>query len=295
VPALAALACAATPAAGDGGASSTDAPPVVEAPVGTPVGSPEAAPATAPTTASPPGSASPKYWRVHIEELLPEAAPEYERAMQAIVQAQRAAGVPMEVSCWYALAVDDGRYVNISPVPDEAALDRGPARAEIAARTGEDYAALQDAMHATLLAHHTNVLRFVPDLSVHVDDPPATAPGYVQFILEWPRLDRLEEYLDRARRIRDVLQVMDYPLAVRVFRGAFGDWDHVYVYEGADRSALRGARPLRSVLNEALGEEAAAELLRRQEECVRIRKVFYARPRADLSALPAGSPAWLWP
>lgn len=244
------------------------------------------APNPAPTTVAP-------LWTWHMEVIEPADVPRYEAAIASIARAQREAKVPMEVTGWYAIELADSRYINIAPLASFADLDRQTEKRAALAKLVNDLPKLQEPLHKSLQTHHTKILKYLADSSYRPAHPSMTqpVPGYLRLVLEWPRQSQLEEYLGVVKELRDALVQAEYPLGYQAYSGRYGEWDYVYVWE-ADSAAQFHQTP---TLEEALRKSAdgKADLLARKRACLVKVEFLEARPRLDLSSLPAEAPAWI--
>lgn len=236
-------------------------------------------------------------WTVHIDEVRPDKAAEFERlniaenrGLHAIM---RKHGLP--ITPVYEIMTTGGVYMSMRPKLSFTELDAPSTVPESVSKlfatvTGP----LDGPIHAALKYHHNEIWRYhktdsyIPSAA----GPRLSTPGYIQLISERviPGMeDRYGELLDS---LNAALKKSSYPWSVLMFTSSYGDGAYKYLWQAESKAAFLRAGDRTSVLTAVFGKQAARRMLAGWKRCVADSETVDATARRDFADLPESAP-WL--
>ena len=254
--------------------------------------------AGSPTAAEAPGGSSiAPLWTVHIDEVRPEKAAEFERlniaenkGVHAVLREHEQPITPV-----YELVMTGSVYMSMRPKLSFAELD-GPSAVpeEVAKLLSAVTDPLDEPIHAALKFHHNEIWRYRPAGSYIPAAPGYTlpAPGYIQIVSERVVPGMEEKYSALADAQNAALKKSGYPWSVLLFTSSYGDGAYKYLWQADSKAAFLKAGDRAAVLTAALGKEAAGRMLDDLKRCLAGTETAEATARRDFTDLPDSAP---WP
>jgi hypothetical protein len=235
-------------------------------------------------------------WTVHIDEVRPEKAAEFERlnieenkGLHAIL---REHGQP--VTPVYEIVMTGSVYMSLRPKLSFAELDAPSTVPEdvrklLATVTGP----LDLPIHAALKFHHNEVWRYQKDGSYIPATPGSTlpAPGYIQVVSERVIPGMEEKYGALVDAQNAALKKSGYPWSILMFTSSYGDGAYKSLWQADSKSAFLKAGDRAAVLTAVLGKEAAGKMLADWKRCLAGSGTVDAAARRDFTDLP-DSASW---
>jgi len=236
-------------------------------------------------------------WTVHIDEVRPDKAAEFERlniaenkGLHAIL---REHGQP--ISPVYEIMTTGVVYMSLRPKLSFTAFDAPSAVPESVSKL---FATVTDPLdgpiHAALKYHHNEIWRYekadsyIPAASGST----LSTPGYVQLISERVIPGRAERYGALLDSLNAALKKSNYPWTVLMFTSSYGDGGYKYLWQADSKEAFLKAGDRAAVLTKVYGKQAARTMLADWKSCLAGSETVDAAPRRDFSDLPE-SVAWL--
>ena len=238
-------------------------------------------------------------WTVHIDEVRPDKAAEFERlnivenkGVHAILREHDQPITPV-----YEIMTTGSVYMSLRPRLGFTELD-GPSKVPedvsklLAAVTGP----LDGPIHAALKYHHNEIWRFhKADSYIPAASGKAlSTPGYIQFISERviPGMeDRYGELVDAQNA---ALKKSNYPYSVLMFTSTYGDGAYKYLWQADSKAAFLKAGDRAAVLTAVLGKQTARQMLADWKRCLAGSETRDATARRDYADLAESVP-WLGP
>jgi hypothetical protein len=260
--------------------------------------------------APPPGDPSmAPLWTVHIDEVRPEKAAEFERL--ARTENQKLHAILREhaqpITPAYELVTTGGIYIGLRPRTAFAELDAPSTVPEDVAKLLKAVTdPLDGPIHAALKYHHNEIWRYhaadsyIPAASGSrpASGSPATpgarlaTPGYVQIVSERVIPGMEEKYGALHDALLAALRKSGYPWSVLTFSSSYGDGSYKSLWQADSKAAFLKAGDRAAVLTAALGREAADKVLADWKSCLAGSETDDATPRRDYTDLPDSVP-WL--
>ena len=236
-------------------------------------------------------------WTVHIDEVRPDKAAEFERlniaenkGVHAIL---RDNGQPIPPV--YEIMTTGAVYMSMRPKLSFTELDAPSTVPESVSKlfatvTGP----LDGPIHAALKFHHNEVWRYHESDSYIPVAPGYTrsTPGYIQLISEQviPGMD--ERYSALVDSLNAALEKSSYPWCVLMFTSSYGDGAYKYLWQADSKAAFLEAGDRAAVLTAAFGKKAARQMLADWKSCLAGSRTVDATPRRDFADLMESVP-WL--
>jgi len=241
----------------------------------------------------PPGGPSiAPLWTVHIDEVRPEKAAEFERlniaenkGVHAIL---REHGQP--ITPVYEFVMTGSVYMSMRPKLSFAEIDAPSTIPDDVAKLLKTVTdPLDEPIHAALKYHHNEIWRYRPAGSyIPVAQGSATAtPGYVQIVSERAIPGMEDKYGDLVDAINALLKKSGYRWPVLMFTSSYGDGAYKYLWQADSKAAFLKAGDRDAALTAALGKVAADKML-----CLAGSETVEAKPRRDFTDLPESAP-WI--
>jgi hypothetical protein len=257
---------------------------------------PGAAATAAAAPEEPGGESLAPLWTVHIDEVQPDKAADFERLNIAENKGLHAVllehGQPIKPV--YEIVTTGGVYISLRPKLSFAELDAPstvPEEVSKLLKTVTD--PLDTPIHAALKFHHNEIWRYQKTASYIPAKPryAQSAPGYIQLISERvvpgmeDRYGALVDSLDLALKKRG------YPWSVLVFSSSYGDGAYRFLWQADSKAAFLEAGDRAAVLTAAFGRKAARQMLADWQTCLAGAETVDATARRDYTDLP-DSVAW---
>ncbi len=253
-----------------------------------------------------PGAAAPQppssqtmapLWTVHIDEVWPDKAAEFERlniaenkGLHAIM---REHAQPIEPV--YEIMTTGAVYMSLRPKLSFTEFD---APSTVPDSVSKLFAAVIDPLngpiHAALKYHHNEIWRYHKTDS-YIPVAPGyelSTPGYIQLVSERVIPGMEERYSALLDSLNAVLKKSGYPWCVLMFTSSYGDGAYKYLWQADSKEAFLKAGDRASVLTAALGGQAARQMLADWKSCLASSETVDATARRDFSDLSESVP-WL--
>lgn len=256
--------------------------------------------ATAPTAGAAPSPGVPSMaplWTVHIDEVRPDKAAEFERL--AITENQKLHAILREhgqpIMPVFEIVTAGGVYISLRPKTTFAELD---APSSIPDDVAKLLKAVTDPLdvpiHAALKYHHNEIWRYhAADsyIPASASRPPASesrqaTPGYVQIVSERVIPGMEEKYGALHDELIAALRKSGYPWSVLTFSSSYGDGAYKSLWQAESKAAFLKAGDRAAVLTAGLGREAADKMLADWKSCLAGSESVDATPRRDYTDLP---------
>jgi len=245
----------------------------------------------------PSGSSMAPLWTVHIDEVRPDKAAEFERlniaenkGLHAIL---REHGQP--IAPVYEIMTTGSVYMSLRPKLSFTDFDAPSTVPESVSKlfatvTGP----LDGPIHAALKYHHNEIWRYhkadsyIPASPGHA----LSTPGYIQIISERVIPGMEERYGALADSLNAALKKSSYPWPVLMLTSSYGDGAYKYLWQADSKAAFQKAGDRAAVLTKALGKQAARHMLADWKRCLASSETVDATARRDFSDLAESVP-WL--
>jgi len=236
-------------------------------------------------------------WTVHIDEVRPEKAAEFERLNIAENKGLHAIllehGQP--ITPVYEIVTTGAVYMSLRPKLSFTEFDASSTVPESISKllaTVTD--PLDGPIHAALKYHHNEVWRYQKTESYIPVTPGHTlsTPGYIQFISERVIPGMEERYGELLDSLNDALKKNRYPWSVLMFRSSYGDGAYKHLWQADSRAAFLKAGDRAFVLAAVFGKEAARQMLADWKRCLASSETVDATARRDFADLMESVP-WL--
>lgn len=236
-------------------------------------------------------------WTVHIDEVRPDKAAEFERlniaenkGLHAILREQGQPIAPV-----YEIMTTGAVYMSMRPKLSFTELDAPSTVPESVARllatvTGP----LDGPIHAALKYHHSEVWRYHKTDSYIPAAPGYTlsTPGYIQLVSERVIPGMEERYGALLDSLNAALKKSGYPWSVLMFTSSYGDGAYKYLWQADSKVAFLKAGDRASILTAVLGKRAARRMLADWKRCLASSETVDATARRDFADLNESVP-WL--
>jgi len=239
---------------------------------------------------TPSGESMAPLWTVHIDEVRPDKAAEFERlnieenkGLHAIL---REHGQP--IAPVYEIMTTGGVYMSMRPRLSFTEFDTPSSIPESVSKL---LAAVTDPLdapiHAALKYHHNEIWRY-HETDSYIPKAPGTklsTPGYIQIVSERviPGMeDRYGELLDA---LNAALKKSNYPWSVLMFTSSYGDGAYKYVWQADSKAAFLNAGDRAAILTAVHGKPAGGQMLADWKRCLASSETVDATPRRDISDL----------
>jgi len=253
-----------------------------------------------------PGAAAPEppgdpsiapLWTVHIDEVRPDKAAEFERlniaenkGVHAVLREHGQAITPV-----YEIMTTGSVYMSMRPKLSFTEFDAPSTIPEdVSKLLGAVTAPLDGPIHAALNYHHNEVWRYQKTDSYIPITPGYTSstPGYIQLIRERVVPGKEERYSELLDSLNAALKERNYPWSVLMFKSSYGDGAYTYLWQADSKAAFLKAGDRASVLTAVFGKQAARKKLADWKRCLVGSVTVDAVPRRDFADL-ADSVPWL--
>jgi hypothetical protein len=236
-------------------------------------------------------------WTVHIDEVRPDKAAEFERlniaenkGLHAIL---REHGQPIPPV--YEIMTTGAVYMSLRPKLSFTAFDAPSTVPESVAKLlGRVTEPLDGPIHAALKHHHNEIWRYQKADS-YIPPAPGISlptPGYIQLIGEKVIPGMEERYSALLDALNAALKKSGYPYPVLMFTSSYGDGAYKYLWQADSKAAFLKAGDRAAVLTAVHGKRAARQMLADWKRCLEGSKTVDATPRRDFTDLAESVP-WL--
>ena len=246
---------------------------------------------------TPPTASIAPLWTVHIDEVRPDKAAEFERL--AIEENKRLHAILREhgqpIAPAFEIVTNGGVYIGLRPKASFAELDAPSTVPEDIKKLLKAVTDPLDApIHAALKYHHNEIWRYEKDGS-YVPETPGSAPpapGYIQVVSERVIPGMEDKYGALLDALNAALKKSRYPWRVLMFSSSYGDGAYKSLWQADSKAAFLKAGDRAAVLTAALGKEAARRMLDDWTSCLTGSETADATARRDYTDLPDSVP-WL--
>jgi hypothetical protein len=236
-------------------------------------------------------------WSVHIDEVRPDKAAEFERlniaentGVHAILR-DHAQPIPPV----YEIMATGSIYMSMRPKLSFTEFD---APSTVPESVSKLLAVVTDPVsgpiHAALKYHHNEIWRFQKSDSyipaARGDALPT--PGYIQLISEQVIPGMEERYSALLDSLNAALKKSSYPWSVLMFKSSYGDGAYKYFWQADSKAAFLEAGDRAAVLTKVYGKQSARRMLADWKRCLAASETVDAKPRRDFADLPESVP-WL--
>lgn len=236
-------------------------------------------------------------WTVHIDEVRPEKAAEFERLNIAenkgIHAILRKYGQPIKPV--YEIATTGSVYMSMRPKLSFTDFDTPSTVPDSVSSLFSTVTDTLDApIHAALKFHHNELWRYhktdsyIPKASGYA----LSTPGYIQLVSDQVIPGMGERYDALLDSLKVALKRSNYPWCVLMFTSSYGDGAYKYLWQADSKAAFLKAGDRAAVLTAVFGKHAAHEMLAEWKRCLASSKTVDATPRRDFTDLPESEP-WL--
>jgi hypothetical protein len=243
-------------------------------------------------------------WTVHIDEVRPDKAAEFERlnieenkGLHAIL---REHGQP--IAPVYEIVTTGGVYMSLRPKRSFAELDAPSSVPDDVAKLLKAVTdPLDGPIHAALKYHHNEVWRYhaadsyvpaAPGSSLPATGSRQATPGYIQIVSERVIPGMEEKYGALHDALVAALRKSGYPWSVLTFTSSYGDGAYKSLWQADSKAAFLKTGNRAAVLTAGLGREAADKMLADWKSCLAGSETVDATARRDYTDLPELVP-WL--
>jgi hypothetical protein len=236
-------------------------------------------------------------WTVHIDEVRPDSAAEFERlniaenkALHAILRDHGQAITPV-----YEIVTTGNVYMSMRPKLSFTEFDAPSTVPESVSKLlGAVVEPLNGPIHAALRFHHNEVWRFQKSGSYTPAAPGSTlsTPGYIQLVSERVIPGMEERYSALLDALNAALTKGNYPWSVLMFTSSYGDGAYKSLWQADSKAAFLKAGDRASVLTAALGKKEARRMLADWKRCLASSETVDATARRDFADLMESEP-WL--
>jgi hypothetical protein len=236
-------------------------------------------------------------WTVHVDEVRPEKAAEFERLNIAENKGLHAILVEhgQPIAPVYEIVTTGSVYMSMRPKLSFTEFDAPSTVPENVSRL---FATVTDPLngpiHAALKYHHNEIWRYQKSESYFPVAPGYTlpTPGYIQVISEQVIPGVEERYGALVDALNVALKTSGYPWCVLMFSSSYGDGAYKYLWQADSRAAFLKAGDRASVLAAVFGKEAARHMLADWKRCLAGAETVDAAARRDFTDLAESVP-WL--
>lgn len=246
----------------------------------------------------PPGDASmAPLWTVHIDEVRPDAAAEFERlniaenrGLHAILR-EHAQPIPPV----YEIMTTGSVYLSLRPKLSFTEFD---APSTVPDSVSKLFATVTDPLdgpiHAALRFHHNEIWRYSKADSYIPATPGSVlpTPGYIQLISEQVVPGTEDRYGALLDTLHAALEKQRYPWPVLMFKSSYGDGAYKSIWQADSKAAFLKAGDRTAILTAVHGKPAARRMLADWKRCLAASTTVDATPRRDFTDLPDEVP-WL--
>ena len=221
----------------------------------------------------------PKYWSVHIDNVKSSDRDEYEQAgrEQAVIRRQILSDHKIDRPPAFAIRTTSGTYLSFRPRENFAAFDDAlppNVRQELNEKAG----AIEDRVHASLVAHHSEIWETSVDMSA-VPGNATRARGYARLATMRVKPTSFEDFEAVMKRFAEALRKTHPNDVALTFFSTYGDGSFKQLWLSDEQIV-----GMRDVFKDAFGEEAADGLMKQWKSAVQTVNIVAARPRPDLTA-----------
>ena len=208
------------------------------------------------------------YLTVHYDEIRPEQSNAYEANGKAWVDAFEAAGIGPEYG-WDGYNADF-TYAWVSDMPNWAYLDTAEARQKSVVDTlGEEkFAALMEGANSAVARHHTEVLKFEPEMSYMPEGFNPMGMGAINVGTQYVKPARSAAFQAMVKEVVAAMKKVEAPIHFLTYSVAFGEGSYAFVSWGEDRAALHAGPQMGALLAQALGPEEAQAMFQNWTETI---------------------------
>ena len=245
---------------------------------------------------APGGDSLAPLWAVHIDEVLPDKAAEFERLNIAENKGVHAVllehGQPIKPV--YEIVATGSLYMSLRPKLSFAELDAPSTISDdVAKLLAEVTDPLDTPIHAALRFHHNEIWRYRKTNSYIPSSPGSAllAPGYIQLVSERVIPGMEERYGALVDSLHLALGKRSYPWSVLVFSSSYGDGAYKFLWQADSKAAFLESGDRAAVLTAAFGKKAARQVLADWQTCLAGSETVDATSRRDFTDLP-DSAAW---
>jgi hypothetical protein len=236
-------------------------------------------------------------WTVHIDEVRPEKAAEFERLNIAENQSVHAIlrRFDQPIKPVYEIRMTGAVYMSMRPKLSFTDFDSPSTVPDSVAKLFSTVTDTLDApIHVALKYHHNEVWRYHKTDSYMPASPgyKLSTPGYIQLVSERVIPGMEERYSALLDSLKVALKKNNYPWCVLMFTSSYGDGAYKYLWQADSKAAFLEAGDRATVLSAVFGKPAARQMLADWQRCLVSSETVDATPRRDFVDLPESVP-WL--
>lgn len=232
------------------------------------------------------GADEPLYRWVHVDEVDPSRAEQFEAAGKAWVDAFQGAGMGKEWSWW---AFEGGfEYLTSYAFSNWAELDEEEAREKkMVEAMGKETIEKLRKPTGSVLKHHDFVVKMVPEMSYHPTSESESSGEFFAVTTHWVRPGMEEQFKKLTKKVMEAYTKTGQPRAYTAWEVVIGDGTYMFTSMAKDASDYYASEDTRAVLVKAYGEETANSMYKEYRDCVIDWEMSSYNRRNDLSYRPA--------
>ncbi len=229
----------------------------------------------------------PAYLTVHIDEVVPEHADDYEAIAKKWPEAFAEAGLGEEWT-WYASSGNDFTYVNVSPLPNYAYIDGvEERRKQVMEAVGEEKMAELLEAGKYIRSHHTEIVKARPDLTYLPKDWEQVQATFMRVAIHHVKPSMNDQFQDLIKRAVAAFEKAEAPVGFEAYEVEFGEGSYVFTTGAKDAATYYGWPGTGEILTQAEGAEVSQAMFEEWRSCITDYETMDNRLRPDLSYIPA--------
>jgi hypothetical protein len=236
------------------------------------------------------GQEIPEIWVVHFDQVIPEKVEVYEGAMKGWVSAFKAAKMGPEHQ-WFTSSSSDFGYVLASPLGSFSELDSFEVRQKkVIESIGEaKFKELEEKGSSALSEHHTEIARYVAELSYLPANPIVKKPGYSRIGVHYVRPSMEKKFRQVIENLVAALKKVDHGIGFSTLQVMFGEGSYLMIWDAESPEQFFSVNNMAKVLGETLGEEGSDKLFLDWRQSITRFQSLESRPRHELSYMLEGA------
>ncbi|MEW6736027.1 MAG: hypothetical protein AB1489_32330 [Acidobacteriota bacterium] len=249
------------------------------------------------TQAEPPETSFAKLWMVHIDEVEPAAAKEFERLSQAqtamlksILKSHEIARKPT-----FELSTNNYTYMTFRGRRGFTEFDQASnIPADVRKLLDEKVYVMDDEMHKALRTHYNQIWRLYEENSYLPENSryQQSVPGFIRIHTEWIKPGKEQTYESVIGKYREALIKLKHPVGYLFFYVSYGDGSYKYLWQAENKQQFQNANSFEQTLVLAFGKQEAETVIQQWRECITKVADIDATPRPDLTNLDV-TQGWL--
>ena len=232
----------------------------------------------------------PKLWTVHIDEVDPALAPDFELwcTLQSSARAKILNDYHIAFKPSYEISTKDNRYLTFRPRDNYAEFDKRAAYPDSINKllAAQSYF-YDDSIHGTLRTHYNQVWVY-DSSSSYIPEKPTGAmlnPGFIHIENETVYPGKEKEYDSLIGKFNAALAKIHYPGPCLVFYSMYGDAANHFCWFAHSKNDFDKAGRRREILEKAYGSDTAENLMQLWKQCLVKSDDVEAMPRREINSL----------